>query len=180
MVFIWTQRHSLDASRRFATHSGCWSRRVRPCATVVSSDRCLAVRVPGCRRDIRWSVRQALAPKPPRRTSVTRQVMHITTAALKHLYYLGMTYGISNAQRSQQTPLAKNIEGARKTAMKHGDHVRIMGSDGLYVFLKEVQGMAALRVSGRKRPEDTTLDIPIDQVVSLEQIDIPCPHPSDC
>ena len=52
--------------------------------------------------------------------------------------------------------------------MKQGDHVKVMGRDGFYVFLKEVQGMATLRVGGAKSPDTPTLAIAINQVVSLE------------
>ena len=61
--------------------------------------------------------------------------------------------------------------------MKHGDHVKVIGRDGVYVFLKEVHGMATLRRGGRSRDEPT-LAIPIDDVFSLEQINVTCPHPS--
>jgi hypothetical protein len=61
--------------------------------------------------------------------------------------------------------------------MKHGDHVKIIGRDGVYVFLKEVQGTATLRRSGNS-PNEPTLAISIDEVVSLEQTNVTCPHPS--
>jgi hypothetical protein len=61
--------------------------------------------------------------------------------------------------------------------MKHGDHVKIIGRDGVYVFLKEVQGMATLRRGGKSLNEPT-LAIPIDDVSSLEQTNVTCPHPS--
>ena len=57
--------------------------------------------------------------------------------------------------------------------MKHGDHVKIIGRDGVYVFLKEVQGMATLRRGGQSRDEPT-LAIPIDDVVSLEHTNVTC------
>lgn len=67
--------------------------------------------------------------------------------------------------------------------MTHGDHVRIIGRDGLYVFLKEVQGTATLQLVGRKsiagrKSLDEALAIPIEHIVSLEQANIRCPHPS--
>jgi hypothetical protein len=62
--------------------------------------------------------------------------------------------------------------------MEHGDHVRIIGRDGLYVFVKEVQGRATLRLGSTKRPDEPTLSIPINQVFSLEKTNVPCPHPS--
>jgi hypothetical protein len=62
--------------------------------------------------------------------------------------------------------------------VNHGDHVRVLGKDGLYVFLKEVQGTATLRLGGRKSREEPTLAIAIDRIVSLEQPNIACPHPS--
>jgi hypothetical protein len=52
--------------------------------------------------------------------------------------------------------------------MKQGDHVKIIGRDGFYLFLKEVQGTATLRVGGAKSPDTPTLAIAINQVVSLE------------
>jgi hypothetical protein len=52
--------------------------------------------------------------------------------------------------------------------MKPGDHVKVLGRDGFYVFLKEVQGTATLRVGGAKNPDTPTLAIAINQVVSLE------------
>jgi hypothetical protein len=52
--------------------------------------------------------------------------------------------------------------------MKQGDHVKVIGRDGFYVFLKEVQGTATLRVGGAKSPDTPTLAIAINQVVSLE------------
>ena len=61
--------------------------------------------------------------------------------------------------------------------MQRGDHVKITGKDGVYVFLKEVQGTATLRRGGKGRDEPT-LVIPIDDVVSLEQTNVPCPYPS--
>jgi hypothetical protein len=67
--------------------------------------------------------------------------------------------------------------GPEEATMQHGDHVKINGKDGVYVFLKEVQGMATLRRGGRGRDEPT-LAIPIDDVVSLEQTNVTCPHPS--
>ena len=62
--------------------------------------------------------------------------------------------------------------------MEHGDHVKIIGRDGLYVFLKEVQGMATLRVAIPKGPDELSLSIPMNHVVSLEQANMTCPHPS--
>ena len=52
--------------------------------------------------------------------------------------------------------------------MEKGDYVKVMGKDGFYVFLVEVQGRAILRVGGTKNIEQTTFDVPINQVVSLE------------
>jgi hypothetical protein len=61
--------------------------------------------------------------------------------------------------------------------MTHGDHVRVIGKDGLYVFLEEVHGTATLRVGGRRKPNEPTLAIPMNRIVSLEQPNIACPHP---
>ncbi len=53
--------------------------------------------------------------------------------------------------------------------MIQGDHVKVIGRDGFYVFLKEVQGTATLRVGGAKSTDKPCLAIPISQVVSLEK-----------
>jgi hypothetical protein len=44
----------------------------------------------------------------------------------------------------------------------------VMGKDGFYVFLAEAQGRATLRVGGRESIEHPTLDVPMNQVMSLE------------
>jgi hypothetical protein len=61
--------------------------------------------------------------------------------------------------------------------MQNGDHVKITGKDGVYVFLTEVQGTATVRRGGKGRDEPT-LAVPTDDVVSLEQTNVTCPHPS--
>jgi hypothetical protein len=53
--------------------------------------------------------------------------------------------------------------------MKQGDHVKVMGIDGFYVFLNEVQGMGTLRVCSTNDPDKPTIAIAIDRVVSLEK-----------
>ena len=53
--------------------------------------------------------------------------------------------------------------------MKQGDFVKVIGRDGFYVFLEEVQGTATLRVGGAKSPDTPTLAIPINRVLSLEK-----------
>jgi hypothetical protein len=53
--------------------------------------------------------------------------------------------------------------------MKQGDHVKVIGRDGFYVFLEEVQGTATLRVGGAKSRDEQTISIPIGRVVSLEK-----------
>lgn len=53
--------------------------------------------------------------------------------------------------------------------MKAGDHVKIIGRDGFYVFLNERQGTATLRAGGAKGADQPTLAVPADQVVSLEK-----------
>jgi hypothetical protein len=53
--------------------------------------------------------------------------------------------------------------------MKLGDHVKVTGIDGFYVFLKEVQGTATLKVCSTNDPDKPTIAIAIDRVVSLEQ-----------
>jgi hypothetical protein len=52
--------------------------------------------------------------------------------------------------------------------MQPGDHVKIIGRDGFYVFLKEAQGTATVRLGSAKGSDQPTLAIPIHQVVSLE------------
>ena len=52
--------------------------------------------------------------------------------------------------------------------MQPGDHVKIIGRDGFYVFLKEAQGTATVRLGSTKSPDEPTLTIPIRQLVSLE------------
>ena len=53
--------------------------------------------------------------------------------------------------------------------MDKGDHVKVMGKDGFYVFLAEVKGRATLRAGGTKNIEQPTFDVPINQVMSLER-----------
>jgi hypothetical protein len=53
--------------------------------------------------------------------------------------------------------------------MKLGDHVKVTGIDGFYVFLKEVQGTATLKVCSTNDPDKPTISIAIDRVVSLEK-----------
>jgi hypothetical protein len=53
--------------------------------------------------------------------------------------------------------------------MKQGDHVKVIGKDGFYIFLNEVQGTATLRVGGARSPDTPTLTIPINRIVSLEK-----------
>jgi hypothetical protein len=60
--------------------------------------------------------------------------------------------------------------------MKPGDHVKVMGRDGFYVFLKEVQGTATLRVGGANGPDAPTLAIAINRVVSLETTELVKPE----
>jgi hypothetical protein len=61
--------------------------------------------------------------------------------------------------------------------MEHGDHVKVLGRDGVYVFLKGDQGVATLRRGG-KSPDAPTIPVPIGNVISLEQEKVTCPHPS--
>jgi hypothetical protein len=55
--------------------------------------------------------------------------------------------------------------------MKQGDHVKIIGKDGFYVYLKEVAGVATLRAGGKMNLDKPCLDIPLSQVISLEKAD---------
>ena len=60
--------------------------------------------------------------------------------------------------------------------MKQGDHVKVIGRDGFYVFLKEIQGTATLQVGGAKSPDEPCLAIPINQIVSLEKTELVKPE----
>jgi hypothetical protein len=60
-------------------------------------------------------------------------------------------------------------ESPKETTMKQGDFVKVIGRDGFYVFLKDLQGTATLKVGGAKSPDEPTLAVPINQVVSLEK-----------
>jgi hypothetical protein len=53
--------------------------------------------------------------------------------------------------------------------MKEGDFVKVMGKDGFYLFLKEVQGEATLREGSAKNSGAATFTIPMGRVVSLEK-----------
>jgi hypothetical protein len=55
-----------------------------------------------------------------------------------------------------------------EATIRQGDHVKIMGRDGFYVFLKEVQGTATLRAGGADILDKSTLAIPINRIISLE------------
>lgn len=56
----------------------------------------------------------------------------------------------------------------KEITLEKGDYVKVMGKDGFYVFLAEVQGRAILRAGGTTNVEQPTFDAPINQVVSLE------------
>jgi hypothetical protein len=60
----------------------------------------------------------------------------------------------------------------KEATLEKGDHVKVMGKDGFYVFLAEIQGNAILRVGGTESKveskEHLTIDVPMNQVVSLE------------
>jgi hypothetical protein len=51
--------------------------------------------------------------------------------------------------------------------MKQGDYVKVTGMDGFYVFLKEIHGVATLRVCSTNDSDRPTIAIAIDRVVSL-------------
>jgi hypothetical protein len=53
--------------------------------------------------------------------------------------------------------------------MKQGDHVKVIGRDGFYIFIKEVQGTATLRSGIAPGSSETTLDIPVSRIISLEK-----------
>jgi hypothetical protein len=65
----------------------------------------------------------------------------------------------------------------KETTMEHGDHVKVLGRDGVYVFLKDTQGVATLRRGG-KNPGAPTIPVAISDVISLEQENVTCPYPS--
>jgi hypothetical protein len=52
--------------------------------------------------------------------------------------------------------------------MKQGDHVKVTGIDGFYVFLKEVQGIATLKVCSTNDPDKPTIAVAIGRVVCLQ------------
>jgi hypothetical protein len=56
-----------------------------------------------------------------------------------------------------------------EATIKQGDFVKIIGRDGFYVFLKEVQGTATVRAGGANSLDKSTLAIPINRIISLEQ-----------
>jgi hypothetical protein len=64
--------------------------------------------------------------------------------------------------------LLRESKGQRERTMEQGDYVKVTGIDGFYVFLKEVQGMATLRVCSMHDPDKPTIAIAIDRVVSLK------------
>lgn len=72
------------------------------------------------------------------------------------------------AARCENLHSTQGTLGKQEMAMKPGDHVKIIGRDGFYVFLKEVQGTATLRLGTAKSPDEPTVAIPINQIVSLE------------
>lgn len=61
--------------------------------------------------------------------------------------------------------------------MQQGDHVKVIGRDGFYVFVKEDQGTATLREGGTSRPGETLLAIPLNRIVSLEKVELPRQSP---
>jgi hypothetical protein len=62
--------------------------------------------------------------------------------------------------------LKNHIRGG---TMKPGDHVKIIGRDGFYIFLKEDKGTAMLRAGGVKILDNPSIAIPISKVISLEK-----------
>jgi hypothetical protein len=56
----------------------------------------------------------------------------------------------------------------KEIIVEKGDHVKIMGKDGFYVFVAEIQGRAILRVSSATSLKAPTFDVPINRVISLE------------
>jgi hypothetical protein len=64
--------------------------------------------------------------------------------------------------------LLRESKGQREKTMQQGDYVKVTGIDGFYVFLKEVQGMATLKVCSTNDPNKPTIAIAIGLVVSLK------------
>ena len=58
--------------------------------------------------------------------------------------------------------LLRESKGQREKTMQQGDYVKVTGIDRFYVFLKEVQGMATLRVCSMHDPDKSTIAIAID------------------
>ena len=57
---------------------------------------------------------------------------------------------------------------AEQVTMRQEDRVQVIGRDGLYVFLNELQGTATLRIGGAKSPDTPTLTIAM-HLVSWKQ-----------
>ncbi len=55
--------------------------------------------------------------------------------------------------------------------MKQGDHVKVIGKDGFYIFVKEDQGTVTLRAGSAHGVSNATLAIPVNRVVSLEKVE---------
>ena len=58
----------------------------------------------------------------------------------------------------------------KEATLEKGDYVKVMGKDGFYIFMAEVQGKAILRVGGAESTEHLTIDVPMNKVVSLEHL----------
>jgi hypothetical protein len=71
------------------------------------------------------------------------------------------------APRSRQPQLLQESKRQKGENMKQGDYVKVTGMDGFYVFLKEIHGMATLRVCSTNDSDRPTITIAIDRVVSL-------------
>ena len=60
----------------------------------------------------------------------------------------------------------------KQVTMRQEDRVLVIGRDGPYVFVKEVQGTVTLGVGDAKSPDSPTLAIAINQLGSLETTEL--------
>jgi hypothetical protein len=80
--------------------------------------------------------------------------------------FLQLTHrAVAAPQRSHALSV---LDSQRRGAIERGDHVKVIGTDGFYTFLKQAQGMATLQRGDAKSPDEPTLAVPFDRVVSLE------------
>lgn len=95
---------------------------------------------------------------------------HATTTINSNVRFVGIVVISPDFKRTNANALiCPTTQGPKETTMKHGDYVKVIGRDGFYVFLKELQGTATLRVGSAKSPDTPTLAIAMSRVVSLEK-----------